>query len=550
MNIYFSGIGGVGLGPLAEIVLDAGHTVLGSDPKESLMTRQMSERGVTISTDQSGAFLKNEHAKQPIDWFVYTSALSADHPELLAAKELGIKTSKRDELLATIIKEKGLKLIAVAGTHGKTTTTSLFVWVFQQLGIPTSYSVGTTMSFGPSGKFDPASEYFVYESDEYDRNFLQFHPYLAIIPSLSYDHPDTYLTEQEYIAAFREFLGQSEGSIFWKETGEKVGNITNAWMLGQDDVADVQLPGEHVRRNASLVVKAFERLGIGGDIVGAINQFPGVDRRFEKLAENLYTDYAVHPNEIAATIKLAREVNDDVVVVYQPHQNARQHLIKDLYTKETFENASEVYWIPTYLTRENPDQPTLTPQELAKNVANVHFAELDDHLWEIIQQARDRGALVLIMGAGPIDGWVRSLLAIHHGAGVLLIEGEGNIILQKRDNKSGISHPGKLAAFAGGVEPFDKSLHDAAVRELKEETNLAFDPNTLKYLGLIKMEQENGQPAYTAYYILKPVTTKNLEVYEGQGFELVNPHKLDSYPLTPRVRAAITMYLKKARSLF
>jgi len=411
MNIYFSGIGGVGLGPLAEIALDAGHTVLGSDPKESLMTRQMSERGVTISTDQSGSFLKNEHAKQPIDWFVYTSALPANHPELLIAKELGIKTSKRDELLAYIIEEKGLNLIAVAGTHGKTTTTSLFVWVFQQLGMPISYSVGTTMSFGPSGKFDPASEYFVYECDEYDRNFLQFHPYLAVIPSLSYDHPDTYPTEQEYNAAFRQFLSQSDSSIFWQAIGEKVGDIANAWVLGDNDVANIQLPGEHVRRNASLVVKAFERLGISGDVIGAINRFPGVDRRFEKLADNLYTDYAVHPNEIAATIKLARELNDEVVVVYQPHQNARQHLIRDLYTKETFENASEVYWIPTYLTRENPDQITLTPQELAKNVANVHFAELDDDLWQTIQQAREHGSLVLIMGAGPIDGWAREQLA-------------------------------------------------------------------------------------------------------------------------------------------
>ena len=414
MNIYFSGIGGVGLGPLAEIAHDAGYGVTGSDPKESLMTRQMKQRGVNVSTDQSGQFLRETHEKQPVDWFVYTSALPADHPELVAAKQLGIKTSKRDELLDHIIKDKNLQLIAVAGTHGKTTTTSLLVWAFKQLGIPISYSIGTTMTFGPSGLFDPDSKYFVYECDEYDRNFLQFHPFLAIIPSLSYDHPDTYPTQDDYTAAFRQFLQQSNHSILWQDASAHLGDIKEAWVLGEHDTAPVTLHGEHIRRNASLVVKAFERLGLEGDVISAINSFPGVDRRFEKLADNLYTDYAVHPREIAATIKLARELNDDVVVVYQPHQNVRQHTVKDSYT-DCFEQASEVYWLETYLTRENPDLPTLTPQQIIANVTNkeaFHFAELDDELWATIQEARKRGALVLCMGAGSIDDWVRKHLEI------------------------------------------------------------------------------------------------------------------------------------------
>ena len=410
MHIYFSGIGGVGLGPLAEIALDAGYSVAGSDPKVSLMTQQLGERGVVASTDQSGEFLRQTHAAQPIDWLIYTVGLPADHPELVAAAELGIRVTKRDELLAHIISEKNLKLIAVAGTHGKTTTSSLFVWTFKQLDIPISYSVGTTMSFGPSGKYDPASEYFVYECDEYDRNFLQFHPYLAVIPSISYDHPDTYPTQDEYDAAFRQFLEQSSGSLFWRETGEKLGGVAGAWVLNDDELADVQLPGEHIRRNASLVVKAFERLGVAGDVISTINQFPGIDRRFEKLAENLYTDYAVHPREIAATIALARELNDDVTVVYQPHQNVRQHGVAAQYTADVFGGAREVYWLPTYLTREDPDLPVLTPQELASAVSNVRYGDLDDDLWRAIQQARDRGSLVLLMGAGTIDGWARDKL--------------------------------------------------------------------------------------------------------------------------------------------
>ena len=168
MNIYFSGIGGVGLGPLAEIAHDAGHIVHGSDMQESLTTRELQERGIPVSTDQTGDYLMYCHRQQSIDWFVYTAGLPSDHPELLKARELGLHLAKRDELINYIIGEKGLKLIAIAGTHGKTTTTAMMVWVFRQLNIPVSFSIGATTSFAPSGYFDPNSRYFVYECDEFD----------------------------------------------------------------------------------------------------------------------------------------------------------------------------------------------------------------------------------------------------------------------------------------------------------------------------------------------------------------------------------------------
>ena len=165
MNIYFSGIGGVGIGPLAQIAYDAGYEVQGSDANETPLTKQLEERGVPVALSQDGTFLQASHDKKPIDWYVYTAALPETHPELVLARSLGIKTAKRDELLAHIIKEKNLKLLAVTGTHGKTTTTGMLTWTLQQLGTPVSYSVGTTLSFGPSGKFEPDSEFFVYECD-------------------------------------------------------------------------------------------------------------------------------------------------------------------------------------------------------------------------------------------------------------------------------------------------------------------------------------------------------------------------------------------------
>jgi UDP-N-acetylmuramate--alanine ligase len=417
MNIYFSGIGGVGIGPLAEIALDAGYQIQGSDLNESRITKQLRSRGIAVNIGQDGQFLQTSHDIQPIDWLVYTAALPADHPELVLAQKLGIRIAKRDELLARIISDKNLKLIAVAGTHGKTTTTGMLVWLFQQLRIPLSYSVGTTLSFGPSGKFDPASEYFVYECDEFDRNFLHFSPHLSLITSIDYDHPDTYPTQETYTAAFKQFIDQSGGIIMWQADNDGVqATAENGWILNDMEVMDLSFAGAHYRRNGTLAIKALEYLQLSTPQKARelLSLFPGTDRRFERLADNLYTDYGHHPTEIAAMLQLARELSDHVVLIYQPHQNVRQHEVRTAYTT-CFEQAEQIYWLPTYLSREDPTLPILTPRELSQNVTNqqaVSFAELDDALWEIIQIARAEGKLVLAMGAGSIDGWLRDHLAV------------------------------------------------------------------------------------------------------------------------------------------
>lgn len=410
MNIYFSGLGGVGIGPLVEIARDAGHTIMGSDLSESLITEELRAQGVTVNIGQDGTFLKESHQATPIDWFVYTSALPEDHPELVLAGELGIRVSKRDEFLAYILQEKDLKLIAIAGTHGKTTTTGMMVWLLQQLKVPESYSVGTTLAFGPSGKFDQKSEYFIYECDEYDRNFLNFKPYLSLITSIDYDHPDTYPTEADYTEAFRTFINQSQHTILWKTDAQYASvDADKTWIL--DEALRIPLAGEHNRRNATLVTKAVEYLGLAKteDVTVTLGEFPGTDRRFEKIGDNLYSDYGHHPNEIAATLQLARELSDHVVLVYQPHQNRRQTRIKDMYSDQ-FELADTTYWLPTYLSREDPNEPILSPETLTSHLTNkdtVHIAELNDELWNVIEQARSEGKLVLCMGAGTIDSWIR-----------------------------------------------------------------------------------------------------------------------------------------------
>jgi len=412
MNIYFSGIGGVGLGPLAEIALDAGYTVMGSDQSEGMMTQRIADRGILFSTDQSGKFLKEQHEKQPVDWLIYTAALPDDHPELLAARELGIKTSKRDKLLLHVIKEKNLKLIAVAGTHGKTTTTGMIVWLARYFGIPLSYCVGTTLSWGPSGKYSPNSEYFVYECDEFDRNFLEFHPFVSIVTTVEHDHPDTYPTEADYIAAFRQFGEQSETLVTWREY-ETIFAENEKTVFIEEVSPMLRLNGEHNRRNASLILAALEKFGLAAKFAAdGINKFPGTSRRFERLADNLYTDYGHTPSEITATLQMARELSDNVVLVYEPHQNVRQHEIRDQYTDEVFKDASGVYWLPTYQSRENKSLEILTPEQLTGNLqtTKIHTAKLDHELWDVIQKVRDEGKLVLCMGAGSIDDWVRQHL--------------------------------------------------------------------------------------------------------------------------------------------
>lgn len=410
MNIYFSGIGGVAIGPLCEIALDAGYSVQGSDKAASMVTERLKARGIPIEIgSQDGAFLRDRHQKQPIDWFIHTSALPSDHPELLAAKNLGIKAAKRDELLAGLISDKNLKLIAVAGTHGKTTTTGMIVWLAKYFGIPVSYSVGTTLSWGPSGRYSPGSEYFVYECDEFDRNFLHFRPFVSLITSLDYDHPDTYPTKQSYQEAFRQFAGQSEQVFTWRGYEDVFGQQEHVHYL-DEPFPSIRLHGEHNRRNGSLILAALERFKLPAKYaVDGLNKFPGTDRRFEKLAKNLYSDYAHTPAEIAATLQMAREISEHVVVVYQPHQNTRQHHIKNEY-KDAFEGAEKVYWLPTYLSREDTKLKVLTPEEITSGITdrhNITHFDLGDELYDAITADRKKGSLVLVMGAGNIDSWIK-----------------------------------------------------------------------------------------------------------------------------------------------
>lgn len=422
MHVYFSGIGGTAIGPLAQIAMQAGYTVSGSDKQESQYVTYLKKQGLKdIHIGQSAAAIQAVNDKNPIDWYVYSSAVSIEQPhapELEFCRQNGIKATKRDEFLNHLIKEKNLKLIAVTGTHGKTTTTAMAVWLFKQLGIPLSYSVGAKLPFGDMGHYDPNSEYFVLEADEFDHNFLAFHPHVSLITGIDYDHHEIYPTRQNYEHAFAKFLSQSKQNVLWPSDAKKVrvsGKNTHV-LKSQSSSSIYKLVGSVNRENAQLVVEGLYSTGIIKEplkkLVAEINKFPGLSRRFEQIADHVYSDYAHTPEKIRGCLKTALELSPNVVVVYEPLTNRRQHFIKRDY-KHLFDGVKKLYWVPSYLAREDPNQHILTPDELIQQMGNKSIAEaaiLDDVLARAIESHRDQGDLVVCItggGGGSLDEWLR-----------------------------------------------------------------------------------------------------------------------------------------------
>lgn len=428
MHIYFIGIGGTAIGPLALIAHQIGYKVSGSDKQESQYINYLKKQGITsinIGNDENN--IKSANDETPVDWVVYTSAVpleNPNHPEIIFAKNNGIRHSKRDELLSKIIDESGKKLVAIAGTHGKTTTTAMAIWLFKELGIPVSYSVGAKIPFGDMGHYDQSSEYFVYECDEFDYNFLAFNPYISLITGVDYDHHEIYKTREEYVNAFQKFLNQSATNVVWQDDIDKNSfSLKDAdIVIHQDDeiLNKLSIIGNVNRRNAFQVMCSVAKL-IDKPIpefIDIMQNFPGLSRRFEKLSDNLYTDYAHTPPKIAGCLQLASEVSDNVVVVYEPLTNRRQHFVKDEY-KKLFKDVKKLYWVPSYLAREDPNQPILSPAELIEGLDNKEIAEpaeLNDSLKSKIQEHLNNGDLVVCMSGGgghSLDEWLRTNFTSH-----------------------------------------------------------------------------------------------------------------------------------------
>ena len=395
------------MGPLAIGAKSLGMTVFGSDLHEGLVTKELRENGIEVSIgEQDGKFLRKKVSEPGgVDWYVHTSAVKPGNKELATAEELGLKISKRDGFIEKIVEDYDLKMVGVAGTHGKTTTTAGILWLCLKLNLPVSWLVGSTMGFAGAGKFVPGAKYLIYEADEYDRNFLTYHPWLSIIPSVTYDHADIYKTEEEYKAAFAQYIRQSRKTITETKLTPKIK------LAGEVRRFDLALAVEAVKE-----IVAAEGLDVSEDeLVALMNEFPGVERRMEKLCDGLYTDYAHHPEEVAATIEIAREEmkltgKKGLVVAYAPLQNARQYdVINDYYDIFT-KGVDKLFWLPTTLLREIEGQRVIPPAEFIEKLKNPEIAEVADYDENFYLRVKDylkQGYLVAFLSGGAGDDFMR-----------------------------------------------------------------------------------------------------------------------------------------------
>ncbi|MEI7838840.1 MAG: Mur ligase domain-containing protein [bacterium] len=426
MHIFFSGIGGTAIGPLALIAKQAGYQVSGSDKQNSTYIDYLKKKGIKdITIGQSYEDIENSHNKQAIDWYVYSSAVAMENPdadEFKFTKQMHIKSTKRDDLLNQIINDKKLKMIAIAGTHGKTTTTAMIIWLFKSLGIPISYSVGAKINFGEMGQFIQGSEYFVYEADEFDRNFLAFEPNMSVITGVSWDHHEVFPTRDDYKDAFREFIDSSAHTIVWGEDFNYLDlpNRDNITVLRTNDpkISQIKLKGLYNRLDGYLAIDCLSKITHKpiDELLEMMNKFPGSSRRMEEIASNLYSDYAHTPEKIKGAMSVAKELAEEkgkkLIIVYEPLTNRRQHFMIDEY-RDCFNGADKLYWVPSYLAREDPKQSILTPDELIQHLDNPSLAQsmnLDQELKDAIKQHLDNNDMVVCLTGGggkSLDEWLR-----------------------------------------------------------------------------------------------------------------------------------------------
>jgi len=451
-RIHLIGIGGTGLSAIARVLLEMGHTVSGSDRAESTFTRDLQTAGATISI---GHRSENVH---DADLVVRSSAIQDDNPEVMAARAQRIPVLKRADFLGTLM--DGKTGIAVAGTHGKTTTTSMIAWMLSALGQDPSFiSGGVLANLGINARAGKGSA-FVIEADEYDRMFLGLRPIIEVVTNIEYDHPDCYPTPADYQAAFVEFmyrlsangtlvafaddpgaydlmdqankLGKTVISYGISETSgsvkplnvyanalvrnEKGGYSFNANVLGKMEPVELQVPGKHNVCNSLAALTVTQVLGLPlADASWALAQFTGTGRRFEVRGESngivIIDDYAHHPTEIKATLAAARAryPSRRLWAVWQPHTYSRTRALLNEFST-AFTDADEVIITEIYAARE-PKQNFSSKQVVESMPRQGHFiADLSDVSNYLIRNLRPGDAL-LVLSAGNADQISTEVLA-------------------------------------------------------------------------------------------------------------------------------------------
>ncbi len=412
-KIFIVGIGGIGLSALAQLLVARGARVSGSDRGESPTTDLLQTKGISIVFGHAA-----DNVPTGTELLIYSDAVYEDNPERMRAKELGIPQKSYFEALGEITKE--YKLIAVAGAHGKTSTTAMLIDVLEDAELDPSAIVGSLRAKTKNNFRAGKSEWFVVEADEFKRHFLNFAPQILVITNIDADHLEYYKDLAEIQSAFKELVQKvpADGFVVCDKSNANVVPVIEnavAHIVDYKPQYDPALPMKALplhRINAAAVLATAEAMGIS--LEGAkqsLAQFAGTWRRFEYKGKaatgaEVYDDYAHHPLEVATTLGSVREQFKDkrIVVAFHPHLYSRTKLLMDDFAT-AFKAADDVVLAPIFAAREKPD-PTVTSEILAERIAATGtpaqvFQSFDD-IAAYIKKTTRVGDLVLTMGAGDI----------------------------------------------------------------------------------------------------------------------------------------------------
>ncbi len=458
MRVHFIGIGGSGLSAIARLLKESGYEVSGSDKALSPFAADLQAAGVTVYI---GHHPRNVNGA---DWVVKSSAIADDNPEVRAALQAGIPVYKRSDFLGKLMANK--TGIAVAGTHGKTTTTAMIAWMLSALGRDPSFIVGGVMNnYGVNARMGKGTA-FVIEADEYDRMFLGLAPRIAVVTNLEHDHPDCYPTFEDMFDAFEQFVNllppdgvliassEDEGSASLLPRARKSGrhvvaysvqgemtinspqwmqaravkpndrggfNFTAGTNIAEAGVQSVnvslQVPGEHNVRNAlaSLSVAAVLGLSLKNAAV-ALGEFKGTGRRFQVVGEKngvtVIDDYAHHPTEIRATLAAARArfPGRRILTVWQPHTYSRTQTLFLEFTR-AFTDTDLVFVTEVYAAREPRQEFSSAEVVSAMPHPAARFTNSLAETTEAVLKVIRSGDVLLVLSAGDADQVSAGVLA-------------------------------------------------------------------------------------------------------------------------------------------
>jgi UDP-N-acetylmuramate--alanine ligase len=442
-RIHLIGIAGSGLSAIARVLLESGYTVSGSDRQASAQIPALEAAGARIFTGH------NAENVTGAGLVIRSSAVSDDNTEVKAALAAGIPVFKRADFLGSLM--SGRRGIAVAGTHGKTTTTAMIAWILVSLGQAPSFIAGSSVKGLDTNAQAGSGPDFVIEADEYDGMFLGLNPDISVVTNLEHDHPDCYPTPDDYYQAFLSFVmrlkpggllftcADDPGAARLKAQIDDLGLNTRSYGLApsssdyqaanlrknnrggltfefayQDSPpvqVDLQIPGTHNVSNAAAALAVAHHLDLPLQASAqALANFQGTGRRFDVISEagqiTVIDDYAHHPAEIRATLAAARTryAGRRLWVVWQPHTYSRTRaLLSDF--NSAFEDADQVLVTEIYASRENPPQDGFSGAQVAASLRHPsvhytpHLAQAADLLLDHLQS----GDVLLVLSAGDAD---------------------------------------------------------------------------------------------------------------------------------------------------